>query len=70
MTAEIVGRFENKQDETPLDASTIGSDICNVTAIGNDYGKDSILKRPLEAKAQKGDLLVLFTNENNNELIK
>jgi D-sedoheptulose 7-phosphate isomerase len=56
IAAEFVGRFE--MDRKPLPAIALVSNPANVTALGNDYGFDSIFTKQVEALAEKGDVLI------------
>ena len=52
--AELVGRFEKERRALPAIALTPDSSI--VTAIANDYGYESVVRRQVEALGQEGDV--------------
>ena len=54
--AEIVGRF--KMERRALPAMALSTDTSILTAVGNDYGYDSIFQRQVEAFACPGDVVV------------
>ncbi len=67
--AELVGRF--KFDRRALPAIALTTDSSVLTAIGNDYGYDSLFSRQLEALAVPGDVLVcLSTSGASPNIIK
>ncbi|MBL0226580.1 MAG: D-sedoheptulose 7-phosphate isomerase [Geobacteraceae bacterium] len=67
--AEIVGRF--KMERTALPAVSLTTDTSILTAIGNDYGFESIFSRQVEALAVAGDVVVgLSTSGNSPNVLK
>ncbi len=54
--AEWVGRF--LAERRPLPAVALTCDTSTLTAIGNDYGFDSIFERQVEALAAPGDVVI------------
>jgi len=67
--AEIVGRF--KLERKALPAVALSTDTSILTAIGNDYGFDSIFSRQVEALAAAGDIVVgLSTSGNSPNVLK
>jgi D-sedoheptulose 7-phosphate isomerase len=67
--AEIVGRF--KMERKALPAIALSTDTSILTAIGNDYGFDSIFSRQVEALAASGDIVVgLSTSGNSPNVLK
>ena len=67
--AEIVGRF--KMERKALPAVALSTDTSILTAIGNDYGFDSIYSRQVEALAKPGDVVVgLSTSGNSPNVLK
>ena len=44
----------------------LNSDTVNMTAVGNDYGYDQIIKRQVEGIGKKGDVLVCFSTSGNS----
>lgn len=67
--AEIVGRF--KMERKALPAVALSTDTSILTAIGNDYGFESIFSRQVEALAAPGDIVVgLSTSGNSPNVLK
>jgi len=67
--AEIVGRF--KMERRALPAIALSTDTSILTAIGNDYGFESIFSRQVEALAAPGDIVVgLSTSGNSPNVLK
>jgi D-sedoheptulose 7-phosphate isomerase len=67
--AEIVGRF--KMERKALPAVALSTDTSILTAIGNDYGFESIFSRQVEALAAHGDIVVgLSTSGNSPNVLK
>ena len=67
--AEIVGRF--KLERRALPAIALSTDTSILTAIGNDYGFESIFSRQVEALAATGDIVVgLSTSGNSPNVLK
>jgi D-sedoheptulose 7-phosphate isomerase len=64
LAAEIVGRFKLERRALPAIALTTDSSI--LTAIGNDYGFDSIFSRQVEAHAAAGDVVVGISTSGNS----
>jgi D-sedoheptulose 7-phosphate isomerase len=67
--AEIVGRF--KMERRALPAIALSTDTSILTAVGNDYGFESIFSRQVEALAVPGDIVVgLSTSGNSPNVLK
>jgi len=67
--AEIVGRF--KMERKALPAVALSTDTSILTAIGNDYGFESIFSRQVEALAAHGDIVIgLSTSGNSPNVLK
>lgn len=67
--AEIVGRF--KMERKALPAVALSTDTSILTAIGNDYGFESIFSRQVEALASPGDIVAgLSTSGNSPNVLK
>lgn len=67
--AEIVGRF--KMERRALPAVALTTDTSILTAIGNDYGFESIFSRQVEALAAPGDVVIgLSTSGNSPNILK
>jgi len=62
--AELVGRFE--RDRLPLAGVALNTDTSILTAVGNDYGFDSIFERQVSALGQPGDVLVAISTSGNS----
>jgi D-sedoheptulose 7-phosphate isomerase len=66
--AELVGRFE--KERRGLQAIALTTDTSILTAIGNDYGYDSIFSRQIEALSRMGDTLIgISTSGNSSNVI-
>lgn len=65
--AELVGRFE--RDRLPLAGIALNTDTAILTAVGNDYGFDTIFKRQVNALGQPGDVLVAISTSGNSHNI-
>lgn len=57
LAAELVGRYL-RDDRPPLDSLALGGGGALATALGNDYGFETIFSRQVEALARAGDLLI------------
>lgn len=67
--AEIVGRYKRERRGYPAVALTVDTSI--LTAIGNDYGYETVFARQLEALGTAGDVFVaLSTSGNSDNLIR
>lgn len=62
--AELVGRFE--RDRLPLAGVALNTDTSILTAVGNDYGFDSIFERQVSALGKPGDVLVAISTSGNS----
>ena len=68
-SSELVGRFEDERKG--FEVFSLSTDVSSLTAIGNDYGYESLFQRQIESIGNKGDtLLVLSTSGNSKNLIK
>ncbi|MCX7880878.1 MAG: SIS domain-containing protein, partial [Ignavibacteria bacterium] len=56
IAAEIVGRF--KKERKPLPAIALTTDTSILTAVGNDYGFESIFERQIQALCTPGDIAI------------
>lgn len=56
LAAELVCRYS--KDRPPLAAEAFTTDTSTLTAIGNDYGYESLFSRQVEAKARPGDVFL------------
>ena len=67
--AELVGRF--KIDRLGIPAIALTTDTSILTALGNDFGFDSIFAKQVETLGGEGDILFcLSTSGNSENLIK
>jgi D-sedoheptulose 7-phosphate isomerase len=64
IAAELVGRF--KRDRRSLAALAISTNTSILTALGNDYGFDTIFARQIEAIAKKEDLAIGISTSGNS----
>ncbi|BCS51727.1 D-sedoheptulose 7-phosphate isomerase [Geobacter sp. SVR] len=62
--AEIVGRF--KMERRALPAVALSTDTSILTALGNDYGFDSVFSRQIEALAAAGDVVIGLSTSGNS----
>ena len=65
IAAEIVGRFQTER--RALKAIALTTDTSILTAVGNDFGYDSIFKRQVEAFVKKGDLVIGLSTSGNSK---
>jgi D-sedoheptulose 7-phosphate isomerase len=69
LAAEFVGRFHNERISLPAIALTTDTSI--LTAVGNDYGYDSVLSRQVEGLGCAGDVLIgISTSGNSEDVVK
>ena len=68
LAAEFSGRYLVDRPGLPAVALTANSSA--VTAIGNDYGYDSVFSRQLEGCGAPGDVLVAITTSGRSESIR
>jgi D-sedoheptulose 7-phosphate isomerase len=64
LAAEFVGRFQMERSGLP--AVSLTTDTSILTSIGNDYGFGPVFSRQLEALAEKGDLLFIFSTSGKS----
>ena len=68
-SAELVARFEF--DRPGLPAIALTTDTSALTAIGNDYGFESLFSRQVEALGRAGDVFIgLSTSGNSKNVLK
>ena len=67
LSSELVGRYEKDRDGFP--AFSLSTDVSALTALGNDYGFQSIFSRQVLAVGNKGDLLLVLSTSGNSENI-
>ncbi len=64
IAAELVGRFRLNRDGLPAIALT--TDTSLLTALGNDFGFDTVFERQVQAIGRKGDLLVAISTSGKS----
>ncbi len=64
LAAEFVCRLARDRGPLPAEAFTVDSSV--LTAIGNDYGFDTIFQRQVAAKAQSGDIFLAISTSGNS----
>jgi len=64
IAAELVSRFTF--DRPALPAMALTTDTSILTAIGNDYGYDSLFSRQLEANGRPGDVFIAISTSGNS----
>ncbi|WP_457567616.1 D-sedoheptulose 7-phosphate isomerase [Desulfurobacterium sp.] len=65
IAAELVGRF--LLDRKALPALAFTTDTSVLTAVGNDFGFDSVFERQVEALGNDGDVLIGISTSGNSE---
>ncbi len=65
IAAEIVGRFRRERRGLPAIALTTDTSI--LTAVGNDYGFETVFERQIEALCNPGDVAIGITTSGNSE---
>lgn len=61
---ELVGRYRSNRQ--PLPALYLGGDVGQMSCIANDFAWDEVFSRPLQALAEKGDLLLCLSTSGNS----
>jgi D-sedoheptulose 7-phosphate isomerase len=64
IAAELVGRF--KRERGGYAAVALTTDTSILTAVGNDYGFESVFSRQVDALACVGDVLLCFSTSGNS----
>lgn len=64
LAAELVGRF--KVDRPALRSTALTADSTLLTAIGNDYGFETIFQRQVQAHVTSGDMLIAFSTSGKS----
>jgi D-sedoheptulose 7-phosphate isomerase len=64
IAAEFVGRF--LKERTPYSAIALHTNSSAVTAIGNDYGFDSVFSRQVLAHGRSGDVLLAISTSGTS----
>ena len=69
LAAELIGRFKKERKAIPALALTV--DSSSLTALGNDYGFESIFSRQVEALANPNDAIIgISTSGNSKNIIR
>jgi D-sedoheptulose 7-phosphate isomerase len=69
IAGEFVGRFETERRGLPAIALSADSGI--LTAVGNDYGFESIFSRQIEALGNEGDIVIgMSTSGSSPNILK
>src|SRR5262247_2766748 len=63
IAAEFIGRFVAERD--PLPALSLSTDTSALTALGNDYGFESVFSRQIMGLGQPGDTAVAISTSGN-----
>jgi len=64
LAAEFVSRL--RFDRAPLASIALGTNSSNMSAIGNDYGYDSVFTRELIALSGKNDIFIPISTSGNS----
>jgi D-sedoheptulose 7-phosphate isomerase len=64
LAQELVGRY--RSDRRPLAGLSLNTDSAALTCIANDFGFEQTFARQLEALAQPGDVLVVFSTSGSS----
>ena len=64
IAAELVGRYD--LDRRSLPALALSSNISSLTALGNDYGYETIFEKQVEAFVQEGDVVIGMSTSGNS----
>ena len=65
IAAELIGRFKKERKAIPALALTV--DTSSLTALGNDYGFETVFERQVEALADKNDAVIGISTSGNSE---
>ena len=65
LAAELVGRFV-ATDRPPLSARALSGNSATVTALGNDFGYESVFARQIEGICRAGDQLVALSTSGRS----
>ena len=69
IAAELIGRFKKERKAIPALALTV--DSSSLTALGNDYGFDTVFSRQVEALATPNDAVIgISTSGNSRNVIQ
>lgn len=65
-SAELIGKFEKERPSIPCISLT--TDTSNLTSISNDTGFEHVFSRQLEGLGNEGDILIVLTTSDYNEV--
>lgn len=65
LAAELVGRY--KMNRPALNSAALTTDTSILTAVGNDFGYDTIFERQVEGIGKKGDVLIGLSTSGNSK---
>lgn len=65
LAAELVGRY--KLNRPAMNAVALTVDTSILTAVGNDFGYDTIFERQVEGLGQQGDVLIGISTSGNSK---
>ncbi len=65
LAAELVGRY--KMNRPAMNALALTVDTSILTAVGNDYGYDTIFERQVEGLGKSGDVLIGLSTSGNSK---
>ena len=65
IAAELIGRFKKERKAMPALALTV--DTSSLTALGNDYGFETVFERQVEALSDKNDAVIGISTSGNSE---
>ena len=65
LAAELVGRY--KMNRPALNSIALTTDTSILTAVGNDFGYDTIFERQVEGLGKKGDVLIRLSTSGNSK---
>jgi len=64
LATELVGRY--RHDRKAFSALALTNDVCSITAIGNDYGFESVFSRQVEAHGRSSDILLCLSTSGSS----
>lgn len=64
ITAELVGRFLHERQA--LNVICLSANVASLTALGNDYGYDTVFARQVEAYGRSGGVLIGLSTSGNS----
>jgi len=64
LTAELVGRY--RLDRPPFSALCLSAETSTLTAIANDYPREELFARQVEAHGRPGDVLVVLSTSGSS----